>query len=194
MRKTALLLSAFILLNVGNLLAQNPDKMRLHLDPAATEIHFTLKDTIHTVHGTFQLKSGDLVLDTRNGTADGTINVDTGSGVSGNDTRDGKMKRDYLQVPSFPVASFQAQKVVNFNPAAESQKISVSGIFTLHGGSHPMTLDFTVNRSGTQITAETHFPIPYVAWGIKDPSVTFIKVEKEVAMDITAKGTLTPEK
>jgi len=194
MRKTALLLSAFLLLSAGNLLGQNPDKMRLHLDPATTEIHFTLKDTIHTVHGTFQLKSGDLVLDTRNGTADGTINVDTGSGVSGNDTRDGKMKRDYLQVPSFPVASFQAQKVVNFNPAAESQKISVSGIFTLHGGSHPMTLDFTVNRSGTQITAETHFPIPYVAWGIKDPSVTFIKVEKEVAMDITAKGTLTPEK
>ena len=194
MRKTALLLASALLFTAGNLHANNPDQVHLHLDPATTEIHFTLKDTIHTVHGAFRLKSGDLVIDTRNGVAEGTINVETSSGASGNDSRDGKMKRDYLQAPSFPVATFQAQKVANFNPGAESQNISVSGIFTLHGGSHPMTLDFVVTRSGTQITAVTHFPIPYVAWGIKDPSVTFIKVEKEVAMDIIAKGTLTPEK
>jgi polyisoprenoid-binding protein YceI len=171
-----------------------PDKVHLHLDPAATEIHFTLKDAIHTVHGTFRLKSGELDIDTHNGNAQGLISVDTDSGASGNDTRDGKMKRDYLETGKFPMATFEVQKVTNFNPAADTQKITVSGIFTLHGGSHPMSLEFAVNRTGTAVTATTHFSIPYVAWGIKDPSVTFIKVEKEVTMDVTGKGSLSAVK
>ncbi len=32
-------------------------KMTVHLDPAQTEIQWTLTDTLHTVHGTFKLKS-----------------------------------------------------------------------------------------------------------------------------------------
>jgi hypothetical protein len=57
-----------------------------------------------------------------------------------------------------------------------------------------MTMDFDVSHNGTQISATTHFPIPYVAWGIKDPSIPFVRGEKEVAIDILAKGSLSPEK
>ena len=35
-------------------LAQQPEQVHLRLDPVQTEVHFTLKDTIHTVHGTFK--------------------------------------------------------------------------------------------------------------------------------------------
>ncbi len=101
------------------------------------------------------------------------------------------MKRDYLEVPKFPVATFDANKVTGYSPSADNQIITVDGTMTLHGTSHPLTLTFTVHRSGTVTIATTHFPIPYVAWGIKDPSVPFIKVEKEVAMDIVAKGTMS---
>jgi len=176
--------------------AQQPasDRMHLHLDPATTEVHYTLKDSIHTVHGTFHLKGGEITFDTHSGAAQGVISVETASGASGNDTRDGKMKRDYLETPRFPLATFEPQKVTGFNPAADTQKISVAGSLTLHGGAHPMTLEFEVTHSGMQITAITHFPIPFVAWGIKDPSIPFVKVEKEVAMDINAKGSLTAEK
>jgi polyisoprenoid-binding protein YceI len=171
-----------------------PDKVHLHLDPAATEIHFTLKDTLHTVHGTFHLKSGDLTIDTHSGTAQGMISVDTDSGASGNDTRDGKMKRDYLETTKFPLATFEPQAVTGFNPAADTQKITVAGTFTLHGSAHPMTLDFDVSHSGAQITTTTHFSIPYVAWGIRNPSIAFVRVEKEVTMEVIAKGSLNPEK
>jgi len=177
-------------------LAQQPaaDKMHLHLDPATTEIHFTLKDTLHTVRGIFHLKSGEITFDTHSGLAQGIIAVETATGASGNDGRDGKMKRDYLEIAKFPVATFEPQIVAGFNPAADAQKISVSGTFTLHGSAHPMTMDFDISHNSTQISATTHFPIPYVAWGIKDPSIPFVHVEKEVAIDLVAKGSLAPEK
>ena len=174
-------------------LAQQPEKFHLHLDPAVTEVHYTLKDTLHTVKGTFHLTAGDIVFNS-SGDAHGQFTVDTGSGASGNDSRDGKMKREFLEVTSFPVATFAPQKVSGFSPAASSQKISVTGTMTVHGGSHPMTLEFTVAQEAALTTATTRFTIPYVEWGIKNPSIPFVKVEKEVTMDIVAKGTLTAEK
>jgi len=186
-------LSVFLLAFPILVAAQQPEKVRLHLDPAATEVHFTLKDTLHTVRGAFHMKSGDIEFNPQSGEAKGQIVVETTSGASGNDTRDGKMKRDYLEVPKFPVATFEAQKVTGFSTSPGAQKVTVSGVFTLHGGSHPLTLEFAVTHDGALVNATTSFKIPYVAWGIKDPSVAFVKVEKEVTMDIAAKGNLTPE-
>ena len=85
-------------------MAQQPasGKLHLHLDPAKTEVHFTLKDTVHTVQGTFHLNAGEIVFDPVSGEASGTIAVDTWTGESGNDSRDGKMKREILEVTKFP--------------------------------------------------------------------------------------------
>jgi polyisoprenoid-binding protein YceI len=165
---------------------------KLHLDPATTEVHFTLKDTLHTVHGSFHLKEGDIVFNPVSGEAHGTIAVDVNSGASGNDTRDGRMKREFLEATNFPVATFEPQHVTGFDAASKSQKISVAGVMTVHGGSHPITIEFTVNREGATVTAIGQFKIPYVDWGIKNPSIPFVKVEKEVTVDLTAKGSLNP--
>lgn len=180
-------------------LAQQPAKrLHLRLDPAATTVQFSLKDTLHAVHGSFHLSGGDILFDPRSGDAQGKFEVETASGASGNDSRDSRMKKEFLEVTRFPVATFEAQKVIaqsgaGFDESAPSQTISVAGVLTLHGASHPMTLQFAVQRNGTQATAATRFTIPYVSWGIKDPSIPFVHVEKEVTIDVTAKGTLTAE-
>lgn len=162
--------------------------------PAATEVHFTLKDTLHTVHGSFRLSSGEIDFNPQSGEAHGLFSVDTSSGASGNDGRDGRMKREFLEVVKFPVATFEPQKVTGYIPAADSQQISVAGVMTVHGAGHPLVLAFSVSKAGDAATATTHFTIPYVQWGIKDPSIAFVKVEKEVSMDIVAKGMLTTAK
>lgn len=178
---------------------QAPAKqLHLHLDPAATTVQFTLKDTLHTVRGSFHLNAGDVYFDPKTGEAHGKIEVDTASGASGNDTRDGKMKQEYLDVVKFPVATFEPQLVsgstgMAFDEKFGTQTVSVTGNFKLHGASHTMMMQFLVQHDGAQATATTHFLIPYVAWGIKDPSIPFVRVEKEVAMDVAAKGTLTSE-
>jgi polyisoprenoid-binding protein YceI len=120
--------------------------------------------------------------------------VDTGSGASGNDTRDGKMKKEYLEVPSFPVATYEVSHVNNYDPQQTIQKITVNGTMTLHGAKHALVMEFALSRDGQVTVAATHFMIPYVAWGIKDPSNAFIHVEKEVLIEITARGEMSPQK
>jgi len=175
-------------------LAQQPEQLHLHLDPAQTEVHFTLKDTIHTVHGTFKMSAGAIDFDPKTGEASGQIVVDTGSGASGNDSRDGKMKREYLEAPSFPVATYQVEHVNGYDAEKPIQKITVNGTMTLHGTKHALVMEFALSRDGQTTVAVTHFLIPYVAWGIKDPSNAFIHVEKEVLMEITARGSINPQK
>jgi polyisoprenoid-binding protein YceI len=171
-----------------------PGKQHLRLDPAQTEVHFTLKDTIHTVHGTFKMSAGAIDFDPRTGEASGQIAVDTSSGASGNDSRDGKMKREYLEVPSFPVATYEVEHVNGYDAQKSIQKITVNGTMTLHGTKHALVLEFALSRDGQATVAVTHFLIPYVAWGIKDPSNAFIHVEKEVLIEITARGSMAPDK
>jgi polyisoprenoid-binding protein YceI len=171
--------------------AQQPKPFHLHLDPAQTEVHFTLKDTIHTVHGTFRMSAGDIDFNPQSGEATGKIEVDTGSGASGNDTRDGKMKREYLEVPSFPVATYEVDHVNGYDPQKPIQKITVNGTMTLHGAKHALVMEFALSRDGQATVAVTHFMIPYVAWGIKDPSNAFIHVEKEVLIEVSARGSLS---
>jgi len=190
MRSFARFVLAGILAAIPAPAAPAPQTKHLHLDPAQTEVHFTLKDTIHTVHGTFHMSAGDIVFNPQTGEASGKIAVDTGSGASGNDTRDGKMKREYLQVPSFPVATYEVDHVNGYDPQKPIQKITVNGTMTLHGAKHALVMEFALSRDGQTTVAVTHFMIPYVSWGIKDPSNAFIHVEKEVLMEISARGTM----
>jgi len=171
-----------------------PAPLHLRLDPAQTEVHFTLKDTIHTVHGTFRMSAGAIDFDPKTGEASGQIVVDTGSGASGNDSRDGKMKREYLEVPSFPVATYEVEHVNGYDPEKAIQKITVNGPMTLHGAKHALVMEFALSREGQATVAVTHFLIPYVAWGIKDPSNAFIHVEKEVLVEISARGAMNAQK
>ena len=192
--KSFAVLAVAVALAPAAIAQESPAPLHLHLDPAQTEVHFTLKDTIHTVHGTFKMSAGAIDFDPQTGEASGQIVVDTGSGASGNDSRDGKMKREYLEVPSFPVATYDVERVNGYDSAKQIQKITVNGTMTLHGAKHALVMEFALSKDGQATVAVTHFLIPYVAWGIKDPSNAFIHVEKEVLMEITARGTMTPGK
>src|SRR5262249_54960570 len=65
----------------------------LDLDPAHTEIHFSLGDVLHKVQGTFQLKRGTLRFDPATGKAGGEIVIDVTSGDTGNAGRDRRMHK-----------------------------------------------------------------------------------------------------
>src|SRR5205809_908826 len=69
----------------------------LGIDPVQSKVHWTLESTVHTVHGSFAFKKGNLQVDTSTGKAGGEIIVDATSGNSGNDGRDKKMHKEVLE-------------------------------------------------------------------------------------------------
>ncbi|HEX3470567.1 MAG TPA: YceI family protein [Silvibacterium sp.] len=183
------LFSVVLLLALGSFLhAQStPQNVTLHLDPSRTEIHWTLSDVLHTVHGTFRLKGGLVTFDPQTGAAQGEILVDVTSGESGSHGRDSRMHRDVLESEKYPQAIFHPAKVTGALKAG-TQNITVEGTLTIHGADHPLRLDTKVQVNGRDAIATTHFSVPYVAWGMKDPSTLVLRVAKEVDVDVIAKG------
>jgi polyisoprenoid-binding protein YceI len=62
-----------------------------NIDPAKSVVQFTLGAVLHTVHGTFRIKSGTLRFDPGSGKASGQVAVDVRSGDTGEGTRDRQM-------------------------------------------------------------------------------------------------------
>ena len=54
----------------------------------------------------------------------------------------------------------------------------------LHGAGHEFTIPVEVQMNGGQATATTHFLVPYVKWGLKNPSMLMLKVNENVEIDI----------
>jgi polyisoprenoid-binding protein YceI len=160
--------------------------LSLDLDPAKTDIQFTLHDVLHTVHGTFRLKRGSVQYDPDSGKISGAIVVDLPTGASGNATRDRRMQKEVLESQRYPEATFTPDRVDGKLAPEGPSQIDVHGVFNIHGADHELMLHFQVERAAGQYTASTHFTIPYVQWGMKDPSNFLLKVDKTVDMDIQA--------
>jgi polyisoprenoid-binding protein YceI len=166
-------------------------RITVHLDSARTEIHWTLKGNLHDVHGTFALKGGLVTFDPASGVAEGEVLVDATSGQSGNKSRDRRMQRDVLESNTYPQIIFHPQKVSGAVKAGGTQNVTVDGTFTIHGKDHPLTLPVQVQVTPDgQITATTQFTVPYVDWGMKNPSAFAIRVDKQVKIEVISRGTV----
>lgn len=170
--------------------ASPAQKVTVHLDPVTTEIHWTLTDPLHTVHGTFALKGGLITIDPVTGTAEGEVVVEVASGQSGSHARDSHMQKDVLESAKFPQAIFHPEKVIGTMRSGMSQNVTVKGTFTIHGKDHPLDLTMGIQITGTNVVATTHFAVPYVAWGMKDPSNFVLHVQKQVDVDVVARGSV----
>jgi hypothetical protein len=65
----SLLLAPLVLLAADA--AAPAEEIALRLDPALSKVEFTLGDVLHTVHGTFKLRSGSIHLDPASGKVSG---------------------------------------------------------------------------------------------------------------------------
>jgi polyisoprenoid-binding protein YceI len=162
----------------------------VELDPARTSISFTLADVLHTVHGTFKLKRGSITFDSSTGNASGEIVVDVASGNSGGGTRDKRMRKEILESARYPDAVFTADRVSGALAPHGASELDVHGAFQIHGASHEMTFHFRADVNGSEVASITGFTIPYVQWGMKNPSNFLLKVSDKVEMSIQSVGRL----
>jgi polyisoprenoid-binding protein YceI len=166
----------------------------VNLDPAQTKITFQLDTTLHDVHGTFQLKSGQIQFDMAAGTASGAIIVDARSADTDNKSRDKKMHQEILESPKYPEIVFKAQQVRgSFDPQKASQ-VDLAGTFRIHGQDHDLTMTIAVQPAApAKVQCDTHFAIPYVKWGMKDASTFLLHANDTVQLEIQATAQIVAE-
>ncbi|HVR30217.1 MAG TPA: YceI family protein [Thermoanaerobaculia bacterium] len=163
------------------------------LEPAATAIRFVVGATMHKVRGTAALERGEIRFDGQTGAAEGEVVIDAASLETGNAKRDRDMHEAVLESAEFPeivlvVVGFEG----DFDPAAPSDVV-VDARLRIHGGEHPLRLEARLEPRDGRLAATTTFVVPYVEWGMENPSRLLLRVGKEVTVTIEAQGALTRE-
>ncbi len=160
------------------------------LDVAQSKVTWSLGTTFHTVHGSFALKKGTLRLDPATGKASGEIIVDAASGKSGNDSRDKKMHKEVLESGRYAEVVFRPDRVEGKIAPQGTSTVQVHGILVLHGSEHELTVPVQAELAADHWTGNAKFSVPFIDWGLKNPSNFFNKVDHAVEIDLELKGNL----
>ena len=187
---TCLCLSLLLLSIAAN--AQQSRVVDITFDPASTSIHWTLGAVLHTVHGTFRLKSGVVHLDLNTGEMTGSLVVDATSGESGDSARDQKMHQNVLESSQYGTITLRPIHLNGAFQPSQAQTLTVDGVLNLHGKDHPLRLTVNLHPISNAVSVVTQFDVPYVQWGLKDPSTFVLRVSKEVSVEIETIAQIKP--
>jgi polyisoprenoid-binding protein YceI len=186
-------LHTVFLLTLAGCSYAHAQQIALHCVPAQGQATWTLSDPLHTVKGDFKLKSCQVRYDPSSHRAQGEIVFDATSGQSGNSSRDHKMHKDVLESQKYPEIRFRPDHAEGSLAAQGTSTLQVHGLFGIHGAEHEMTVPVELKMEADQWTATAHFGVPYVKWGMKNPSVLFLHVGDSVDIDFSGAGTVAPE-
>ncbi len=166
----------------------------LTLDPAQSKVHWIVDSTLHTVHGTFALKSGTVHFDPQTGKAGGEIVVYAPSGESGSNARDKRMHKEILETAKYPDVIFRPTQVEGKVGPSGASDVKLSGIFSIHGADHDVVAQVHAELAGDRWKGTGRFEVPYVQWGIKDPSNFLLKVKPVVDVELEMSGAVKSAK
>jgi hypothetical protein len=161
------------------------------VNPDACDVKMKLNTTHEVVNGTFHVQSGSINFDRTASNLSGTVVVAAGSGKTGNDSRNKKMNKDVLKVDQFATVSFAPKTYAGTIAASGDSTIQVSGVFTLLGTPHDLTIPMQIHIDGSKATAKGQFVVPYVQWGLKNPSFLIWKAENNVEIDLNLVGQIS---
>lgn len=191
MHRTAYRTGFLCLLAAAFCSAAVAQQVQVTLDPAETKINISVHDVHGGFQGSFKLKSGTVTFDRKTGVANGELIVDAASGDTGNSTRNRKMYKDVLESQRYPEITFLAKKVIGDVAAKGTSNIQVQGIFHIHGADHDLTFSVPVQLNGDRVNATTSFVVPYESWGMKNPSVFFLRVDGKADVSVSTVGRMT---
>jgi polyisoprenoid-binding protein YceI len=155
-------------------------------NPGLTKVEFKLETGLHTVHGEFKLKRGIVRYDPVTGKASGEIVIDATSGDSKSESRDHRMHKGVLESAKYTDIVFVPDRMEGRIAAEGESEVKLHGMMTLLGKEHEMTLPAKVQPSKDGLSISTHFVVPYIEWGLKNPSTFVLRVSHDVQIAIEA--------
>src|ERR1700686_3229903 len=165
----------------------------LSVDPAKSTVHWSVESSLHTVHGTFHVKRGTLSVDPATGKASGEIVVDATSGESGNDGRDRRMHKEILESARYSEVVFRPDRADGTIAAQGNSSLKLHGIFSLHGADHELSVPTQATLREDQWKGTAAFEVPYIEWGLKNPSNFLLKVKPVVEVELDLAGSVRGE-
>ncbi len=162
----------------------------LTLDPTQTAVQYTVDSTLHSVHGTFALTRGAVQFDPETDKASGEIVVSTPSGDSGDRSRDTRMHKEILESAKYPEVIFRPTQIEGHVERSGASDVKLHGIFSIHGSDHELVATVHVELSPDRWKGTCTFDVPYVAWGIKNPSSFLLKVKPVVNVEMETAGSV----
>jgi polyisoprenoid-binding protein YceI len=183
------LATALLALVVGPSFAQ---ERVITLDATSSRIEFLLPATGHDVHGSFAFEGGELRWDPETGVASGELVVRAGAGESGNERRDKTMHRKVLESGLYPRFVMRVERVEGDLIPGGDNALTLEGVLSIHGSEHPVRWPLNVQVTGEQFEATGSLDVPYVEWGLHDPSMLFLRVAGKVDVRVIATGTIAP--
>jgi polyisoprenoid-binding protein YceI len=174
---------------LGTALAQaQSHEIDFNFVPAKTTITFTLGDVLHTVHGSFDAKSSVIHFDPATNRISGDIIVDATTGHSGSNGRDKRMQNEVLESARYPDIVFPPDRVDGRVATPGASVVQVHGVFIIHGVEHEITIPVRIDMVPSGWTVTLDFAVPYVKWGMKNPSTFVLRVDPSVNIKIQASG------
>jgi polyisoprenoid-binding protein YceI len=178
-------------LALGASVIASADQRTLTLDPAGTTVSFTLGATLHTVHGGAPVARGVVVFDADGGAASGEVVVDAARADTGNAKRDREMHDNVLVSARYPTVVLRPTLVEGRLPEAGTATLTVHGTIELLGRQHEIAVPVEVAVRENEVTIRAEFDLPYVEWGLHDPSALLLKVDRFVTIAVAGTGTLS---
>jgi len=160
----------------------------LNVDPAQSTVHWSVDSSLHLVHGTFALKSGALQFDPGTGHAGGEIVVSADSGESGNSSRDARMHKEILETTKYQDVVFHPTQIDGHVAVSGASDAKLHGVLSIHGADHELIVPVHAVLASNHWRGSTQFEVPYVLWGIKDPSNFLLKVNHVVSVELELSG------
>jgi polyisoprenoid-binding protein YceI len=164
--------------------------VRVDLNPELTSISFRLQATLHSVHGSAAAVSGWFEINIDSGSAVGHATIDATTAGTGNKKRDKKMHTKVLRTDDYSRIVFRADHFEGDLALSGASDVVLHGKIEILGEPHEIGIPLDIIINDGQFTASGTFEIPYVEWGIKDPSTFILRVAKVVEVNIEAEGTI----
>jgi polyisoprenoid-binding protein YceI len=165
----------------------------LELDAARSRVDMTFHATMHDVEGTLGPASGRIEFDLATREARGEVVVELTEADTEVRRRDRKMHEKILETERYPRAIFRVERVSGVSELRDgANDLQLDGALELHGVSKPVTVLAHAEVRGAAVDATASARIPYLDWGVRDPSFFVIRVAKEVTVRIQAAGILRP--
>ena len=100
------------------------------------------------------------------------------------------MHADVLESERYPEIVFRAEHLGVTRRDATSADVELRGRLSLHGQQKALALPAKLVAREGRVGIESRFRVPYVDWGMRDPSSFLLRVDRYVEVTVRAEGVL----